>query len=396
MTGATNVADTIVVGLGAVGGAIAHQLSRRGHAVLGIDRYVPPHNHGSSHGETRITRLAIGEGEHFSPFAIRSHELWREIEREAGTRLLTVTGGLIISSPRTSTTIHVPGFLDTTVAAARRYGIPHEVLSAAEIRRRYPAFHVHDEETGYYEPDAGYLRPEACVATQLTLAERRGAVLRYGEAVLEVSPRGSRAVVRTESGSYLAERVVLAAGPWAPGLLAPEVARHFTVTRQLLCWFAPESAVEPFLPGRFPVFIWEPAETSEPIYGFPAIEGAAGGVKVASGAYGERVTPDGPRRPVTGEEVGRLYETLVAPCFPGLSARCLKAVSCLYTVTPDAGFVVDRLPGFPQVILVSPCSGHGFKHSAAVGEAVAEWIVDGRTRLDLSPFRLDRLAAASS
>ncbi|HEX6104458.1 MAG TPA: N-methyl-L-tryptophan oxidase [Gemmatimonadales bacterium] len=383
--------DTIVVGLGAMGSAAAWQLARRGRSVLGIDRWTPPHPHGSTHGETRITRQAIGEGEHYTPFALRSHELWREIEAATGDDLLTLTGGLIISGPGADATVHVPGFLETTVAAARRYGIAHEVLDAREIRRRFPAFAVRDEETGYYEPGAGFVRPERCVGAQLRLAERLGATLRFGERVLEVRPDGAGVLVRTDATRYLAERAVLTAGPWLPELLGPPLARHFTVTRQVLYWFAPSGPVEPFLPERFPVFIWEPAGLPEGIYGFPAVDGAAGGVKVASAAYGAPTDPDSAMREVTAEEIARMYQTLVAPCFPGLGARCVKATTCLYTVTPDAGFVIDRHPEHDGIILVSPCSGHGFKHSAAVGEAVAEWVTEGRSRLDLTPFGLTRL-----
>jgi sarcosine oxidase len=387
--------DVVVVGLGAMGSAIAYQLAKRGARVVGLDRYAPPHAHGSTHGETRITRQAIGEGEVYSPFAIRSHQLWREIEAATGTDLLTVTGGLILSSASAGGVVHVAEFLATTIAAARRYGIAHEVLDAQEIRRRFPPFRVQDEETGYFEPGAGFVRPERCVAAQLELARRHGAALRLGEEAVEVRPDGAGVVVRTPAESYRADQVVLSVGPWLPGLLPPEHARHFQVTRQVLYWFAPAGPVEPFEPGRFPVFIWEPAGVPDGIYGFPAIDGAGGGVKVAPAGYGERMaTADAPRRPVTDEEIAETYQTLVAPCFPGLSPTCLRAATCLYTVTADSGFVIDRHPEHPRIVLVSPCSGHGFKHSAAIGEAVAEWVTEGRSRLDLGPFALARLGPA--
>jgi sarcosine oxidase len=382
--------STLVIGLGAMGSAAVYHLAKRGRSVLGLDRFRPPHAHGSTHGETRITRQAIGEGEHYSPFAMRSHELWREIERESGRELLTPAGLLVISSAGGAATMHVPGFLETTVAAARRYGIPHELLSAAEIRRRFPAFNVDAAEVGYFEPGAGYLRPEACVATQLALAERYGAELHYGETVLDVSQEDARVAVRTDRATYTAEQVILSAGPWLPELLGANRAWPFSVTRQVLYWFAPRGSIAPFLPERFPVFIWEPRHAGEALYGFPAIHGPAGGVKVASGAYGEPTTASAGTRAADEREIRRMYETLVAPCLPDLGSRCLKALTCLYTVTPDAGFVIDRHPESDRVLIVSPCSGHGFKLSAAIGEAVAELVSEGRSRLDLTPFRLAR------
>jgi len=383
-------APTIVIGLGAMGSATVYHLAKRRHPILGIDQFRPPHSHGSTHGETRVTRQAIGEGEHYSPFAIRSHELWREIEREAGRELLTLTGVLVISSAGGAATMHVAGFLETTVAAAKRYRIPHELLSAAEIRRRFPAFNVDPEEVGYFEPGAGYVRPEACVAAQLALAERHGAELHYGEKVLDVGQAGARVTVRTDQATYSAERVILSAGPWLPELLGGVHARPFSVTRQVLYWFAPRESIAPFLPGRFPVFIWEPCHATQALYGFPAIAGPADGVKLAPGAYGEATTAAAAAPPVDERSVRTMYETLVAPCLPDLSSRCLKAVTCLYTVTPDARFVIDRHPDYDRVLIVSPCSGHGFKHSTAIGEAVAELVTEGRSRLDLSPFRLGR------
>jgi sarcosine oxidase len=382
--------DTVVVGLGAMGSATTYQLAKRGNRVVGLDRFAPPHSHGSTHGETRITRQAIGEGEVYSPFAIRSHEIWREIEAATGTDLLTLTGGLIISGPATGAAVHVADFLATTIAAARRYGIPHDVLEATEIRRRFPAFRVREEETGYFEPGAGFVRPERCVAAQLELARRHGATLVFGAEVVEVREDGDGMLVRTRAETVRADQVVLSAGPWLPDLLPPHYSQVFSVTRQVLYWFAADP-IEPFMPGRFPVFIWEPAGLPEGIYGFPAIDGARGGVKVAPAAYGGRMaTADEPRRPVTAEEIAATHRELVAPCFPGLGPGCLRTATCLYTVTPDAGFVIDRHPELPRVVLVSPCSGHGFKHSAAIGEAVAEWVTEGRSGMDLGAFRLNR------
>src|SRR6266404_472072 len=167
--------EVLVLGLGAMGSAATFQLAKRGRKVLGIDQFTPPHAFGSSHGETRITRLAIGEGEHYTPLVLRSHELWREIENETGTDLLTVTGGLVISSIARTAMLHVDQFFSNTVAAAEKYRIPHQILSAAEIRKRFPQFRVRDDERGYYEPDAGFLRPEACIAAQLQLARKYGA-----------------------------------------------------------------------------------------------------------------------------------------------------------------------------------------------------------------------------
>jgi sarcosine oxidase len=249
---------------------------------------------------------------------------------------------------------------------------------------------VGDTEQGYFEYEAGYLRPEACVSAQLGLAARHGAVVHTGERVVELREEGGRVQVVCERGRYSAEHVILAVGPWLPQLV-PDLARTFRVTRQITCWFEP-SSVEPFLPDRFPVFIWEPQQAREAIYGFPALHGRAGGVKIASAQYGESTTAASVRRHIGAEESAALHQSAVASCFPLLSERCIKAESCLYTVTRDSGFVIDRCPPFSDVTLASACSGHGFKHSAALGEALAELVTAGRSTLDLSPFRLRRLA----
>ena len=247
----------IVLGLGAMGSATVCHLARRGVRALGIDRFSPPHARGSSHGDTRITRLAIGEGTHYTPLARRSHELWRELERETRATLLRAVGGLFISSPTRQAVMHVPDFFANTVAAAREHGIDHEILDAAAIRRRFPVFQVADDEYGYFEPGAGYLRPEACIAVHLETAERHGATLHRGETVTGFDAAADGVVVVTDRGRYVADRLVVAAGAWLPTLVGRDVARHFRIFRQRLLWLAIDGDPAAFLPERCPVFIWE-------------------------------------------------------------------------------------------------------------------------------------------
>jgi sarcosine oxidase len=383
--------ETIVIGLGATGSAAVCQLARRGNAVLGIDQFEPPHVRGSTHGDTRITRLAIGEGEQYTPLALRSHQLWRELEGETGIHLLTTNGCLIISSGATAAQMHVENFFANTLAAARRYGIAHEILNAGQVRRRFPHFRVSDDEMGYLERDGGFLCPEACVRAQLTVARRLGATIHTQERATRFAAASGGVTVTTDRGTYGADKLIVAAGPWLPGLIDPRLARHFKVYRQVMFWFDVEGPVDAFLPARLPVFIWELKGSKQGIYGLPAVAGPDGGVKIATEQFDGTISPDAAVRAVSDEEKRLMYEACVAPYFSGISARCLKAITCLYTVTPDFAFVIDVHPDSERVILASPCSGHGFKHSPAVGEALSELVVDGATRLDLGAFSLRRL-----
>jgi sarcosine oxidase len=385
--------DAIIVGLGAMGSATAYQLAKRGRKVLGVDRFTPPHTLGSSHGETRITRLAIGEGVHYTPLVMRSHEIWREIEKATGVPLLTTTGGLIMSSGSRTSRLHVDDFFSNTVAAAEKYKIPHAILDAKEIHRRFPPFAVRDDEIGYYEPDAGFLRPENCIAAQLGLAAKFGATIHTNEKVLGFDASADAVTVTTDRDAYQAERLILTAGAWLPELIGARYAAPFKALRQLLFWFDVDGPIEPFLPQNCPVFIWELQGPAQAIYGFPAIDGARGGVKVATQQYERTTTPDTVDRTVSSEEAADMYKTYVAPYLPALSERCIKAVACLYTATPDAGFVIDRHPQSDRIIVASPCSGHGFKHSAAIGEALAELVTEGKSRFDLGAFSLGRFSA---
>lgn len=383
--------DVIVVGLGAAGSATLYQLARRGVRALGLDQFAPPHALGSTHGDTRITRLAIGEGAHYTPLAIRSHEIWRELEAATGQTLLTTNGGLVISGAEGGSIFHGAPFFATTVAAAERHAIPHERLSAAEIRRRFPTFAVRDDEVGYFEPSAGFVRPEAAVSAQLQEARRLGASVVTGEAVLGFECDASGVTVTTTAGRRRCARLVLAVGPWARQVYGARAPAPLKVHRQILYWFDVGAAHARFTPDRFPVFIWD--RPGSAIYGFPAVDGPAGGFKIATEQFAAETTPDTVEREVSASETALMFERHVAPFFPDAAPVCRRSAVCLYTVTPDFGFVVDRLPDSERVIIASPCSGHGFKHSAAVGELVADLVEDRDSDFDLSILSLARFPA---
>jgi sarcosine oxidase len=380
--------DAIVIGLGAMGSATLYQLGKRGLRVAGFDKFSPPHELGSTHGDTRITRLAIGEGAHYTPMVKRSHEIWREIEKETGADLLTQCGELIITSDARASSVHVEDFFDNTVEAARNHGIAHELLDARAIRARFPLFNIRDDEVGYFEPEAGFVRPEACVATQLSLAEKHGAAIHRGQAVTRFEPSSDSVAVTTTHGTYRADQVIATAGAWLPGLLGGDFERLLRVYRQVQHWFAVDGDISLYKPERFPVFIWELADWAYGIYGFPVIDGAS--LKVATEQYAVTTSPEAVARTVAREGIALMHEKIVAPNIKGLGARCTRSTVCLYTVTPDAGFIIDRLPQSNRVIVASCCSGHGFKHSPAIGEILADMVEGRDPAFELTPFRLAR------
>lgn len=384
--------DVAVVGLGAAGAATLYQLARRGVRAVGIDRFSPPHIYGSTHGDTRITREAIGEGEAYTPLVQRSHAIWRELEADTGQDLLTQCGGLIVEAAGGGAAgHHRHEFLASTIACANRYGIKHELLSAADVAGRFPQFALDGDESAYYEPTAGFVRPERCVDAQLTVASRLGAEIRRDERVRAVEPSGSGVRVRTDRGVYEADRAVLAVGSWVRDFVAPEQLRLFNVYRQVLSWFELESETVDHTPGAMPVYIWG-LNDGNAFYGFPAIDGTRE-IKVATEQLDIATAADEASLDVDPDESRSTYDSVVARWLPGVSSHCLRAVRCLYTVTPDANFVIDDHPEMPGVLLVSPCSGHGFKHSAGLGEAIAQRVTAGTSDVDLSPFRLDRFGA---
>jgi sarcosine oxidase len=371
-----------------MGSATLYQLAKRGARVLGIDRFQPPHNQGSSHGATRITRLAVGEGPQYVPFVQRSHQIWREIEANLGVDLLVQCGGLVLGPAHGGAALHGQSdFVSGTMAVARQFGIAHELLDAASIGKRYPQFTLSGDERGYFEAEAGFVRPEACIEAQLELARRAGATIVTGQAVTALVADGAGVAVSSAGTTYRAARAVLSAGAWNPGLAGGRFAQALTVRRQTLHWFRPDEPAA-YAPGRFPIFIWSHgAHSSQAFYGIPMAD-AHGGVKVGTQQHEQDTTPETVNREVSEAESGSMHDAHVRGRLRGVTPRRSHAAACLYSVAPESRFIIDRHPRVEPVIVVSACSGHGFKHSAALGEALAQWVLEGRSTLDLSQFKL--------
>jgi sarcosine oxidase len=383
--------DTVVVGLGAMGSAAVYQLAKRGNKVLGIDRFTPPHGNGSSHGESRIIRQAIGEGEQYVPLVLRSYELWREIEQETGRELLTITGGLTLESRTSEGVLHGRrDFLGQTIRCAEKFDIRYQILETADIRKYYPQFAV-DDERAYFEYETGLLRPEFCIQAQLDLARERGAAIQNEEFVISIeTDRASTVTIKSSRGVYFAEKVVISAGSWIASFLPPQYAHLFRVYRQIMYWLdIREDRRSTFAPPGFPIFIWIFGKGGEfGVYGFPTLDGKT--IKIATEQFTATTDPDQVQRTVSRKEAQAMYKDYVEGRLPGISDRCSAAASCLYTVTSDSNFVIDVHPDDDRIIVASPCSGHGFKHSAALGEALAEQVIDGKSTIDISSFSLKR------
>lgn len=381
--------EVAVLGLGAMGAATAYQLAKAGVRVIGVDRYHPPHTQGSSHGDTRITRLSVGEGAAYLPIVRNSHQIWRELEALSGESLFEQCGVLVMTSSPDYDADDASDFTNRTFQLAKTYGIEHEVLSAEQIRQRFPQFStVLDSAVGYFEPGGGYVRPERCIAVQLQLAEEHGATLLKGETVTDITSHEQGVTITTDQRTIHADKVVVSAGMWSRELLGQPFDRLLRVCRQKLFWFELQEN------ARFaqvsPTFIFTHG-AGQSHYGFPPLPGE-GSLKVGTEQYSEESSPDTLDRTVSASEASDMFETHVRGKIAGVTSRVVKSAVCAYTVTPDSHFIIDEHPSLKNTLVVSACSGHGFKHSAALGEAVAQWCVRGSSDLDLSAFSLKRFA----
>lgn len=371
--------DTVVVGLGAMGSAALHHLALRGVKVLGVDTFATPHIHGSTHGRTRIIREAYYEHPCYVPIVQRAYELWAQLEREIGEQLFVQTGGLMIGPPDGE-------IFAGALRSATEHGLAHTILEPRDVHARFPGFRVPEGAMALHEPRAGLLFPEKCVEAHLALARRAGASVRSGVTVTAWEA-DDEVRIRTDAGELRARTLILAAGPWLPALV-PELELPLEVERQLFHWFEPASHPEWYDATHSPISLIEYAHDRF----FATFPDVGHGVKAGVHHEGEVIDIDAPRAPASEAE-GAEMQALLARYLPQAAGRILDRATCVYTNTPDHDFVLDRHPEHPNVIIASPCSGHGFKFSSAIGEILADLVTSRQTSFDLSPFALSRFQA---
>jgi sarcosine oxidase len=383
MTDKSRPYNAIVIGLGAMGSATLFHLAKRGSRVAGFEQFQPAHAFGSSHGDSRIIRETYFEHPLYVPLVQRAHDLWRELEEASGERLMTINGGLMIG-PRDGAVI------EGTLRSAREHSLPYAILSAGEVHERFPAFRLDESLTAVFDPRAGYLDPEAATAAHIEGARRAGADVRFEEPVLEWKADGEGVRVKTAKGAYRADHLVIAAGPWCSGLLA-DLELPLTIERQVVFWLDPERDLAQYDPSRFPIYAYE-FEPGTICYGFPRL---ARGAKAAVMHSGELASaPEKVDRMLKSRDENAL-RAAIRPVLPDLSAApAIGSDVCLFTNTPDHDFIIDFHPAHPQVLISSPCSGHGFKFASVIGELQADMIIDGTSRFDLTPFRIGRFLGA--
>jgi sarcosine oxidase len=366
--------DVVVVGVGGMGSAALYHLARRGKRVLGIERFDVPHEHGSSHGLTRIIRQAYFEHPSYVPLVQRAYELWRGLEAEAGEQLLFITGA-VEGGPR---------IFEGAVRSSIEHALPFEELDGAEVTRRFPAYRLPADLRVVFQRDGGFVLPERCIVAHVAGARARGAQVRTGEQVLEWSAGGDGVRVRTTRGEVEAERLVLTAGAYSQDVarLAPGMV---VAQRQVLGWLEP-ARPELFAPERFPVFNLALEEGH--VYGFP-IHGVPG-FKIGYYDYeGAKGDPESiPREPTPEDEVP--LRRFAERYFPDGAGPTLDLKTCLFELSPDEHFLVDRHPETELAVVGAGFSGHGFKFSSVIGEILADLVLDGDTQHDIGFLRLSR------
>jgi sarcosine oxidase len=369
--------DCIVIGTGGVGSAALYHLAQRGAKVLGLDRFPPGHERGSSHGDTRIIRLAYFEHPNYVPLLRRAYELWAELGERCGQQLYYETGLLEVGP---ADGVLVPGVL----TSAREHRLEVEGLTASEAERRFPGFRVPPSMTAVFERRAGYLRVEACVLAHVSEAVKLGAEVRSGEAVYAWQVEGSGVKVTTDQGHYTTTHLIVTAGAWATDLLG-DLGIRFEVRRKALFWYDIADRTYSAADGC-PAFFYEaPAGF---FYGYPQIDHF--GLKVAEHSGGQPVAdPLTVNRALDPQDQQRV-ESFLDTYLPGVTRRCRKHVVCLYTMSPDEHFVVDRHPRHPQVAFAAGLSGHGFKFTSVLGEVLTELVLDGRTSAPIGFLACDR------
>lgn len=369
--------DCIVIGLGGMGSAACVELARRGLRVLGLEQHQQAHDRGSSHGESRIIRQCYFEHPDYVPLLLKAYEQWNRLEGDCGRQFYFPVGLLIAGLPDGEA-------VSGARLAATQHGLSLQEVTRDEVARRFPLFRLPESHAAVFEPKAGYLLVEECVRAQWSAARAGGAVLREDEPVRSWAIRGAQAVVRTDLGEYVADRLVITAGAWA-GELLRDLALPLTVVRKVAGWF-PAPTDRSRADSGMPTFYVEHSDGA--FYGFPSLDGRT--IKAAEHSGAEPVAnPSAVNRTVSSEDVVRL-QTFLADVLPDVEPSPDHTSVCMYTLSPDHHFLIDRHPEYPQVVFAAGFSGHGFKFCPVVGQALADLATDGRTDLPIEFLRLQR------
>lgn len=362
-----------------MGSATLFHLARRGLRVLGLEQFSPGHQFGSSHGDSRIIRETYFEHPLYVPLVQRAHELWRELEAASGKSLMTITGGLMIGPPDGSV-------VSGTLRSVREHALPHEILTPSAVHERFPAFELAPDLVAVMDPRAGYLDPEACNRAHIDAARTAGAEARFEEPVLEWNPDGDGVRVRTQIGSYTADHLVLTGGAGTTSLVR-ELDLPLTIERQSVFWFESDGLNRDYYAADFPIYAYE-YKAGHICYGFPRLPRGMKASVMHSGELARDALSV--RRSIKDDEVKPLRAAL-RPVLPELAEAAVRESSvCIFTNTPDHDFIIDFHPEHRQVLISSPCSGHGFKFASAIGELQADLITSGKSRFDLAPFSASR------
>lgn len=376
--------DVIVAGAGSMGMAAGYYLAKQGVKVLLIDAFNPPHDQGSHFGETRIIRHAYGEGREYVPLALRSQELWEELERKSHLKIFTQAGAMGFGPKGNSP------FIDEAIASGKEYNLEVDYLSGAEIKERFPGLTLPDDYIAFYERNSGFLYSENCIQAYKELAIHHGAEVSFNNPVRDIEAYDDSVKVITENGAFTGDRLIIAAGAWN-GVLTEKVGLNLPLkpTRQPVAWF--EANEELFNTNSFPTFMVEvPSGDSRAIYyGFPTFDGC--GVKVGRHDFEDDINPDTMNREFGSDpnDEGHIREFLDA-FMPEASGQLKKGVICMYTRTPDGHFIIDKHPVHSHISIAAGFAGHGFKFASVVGEILSQLAISGETDHDISIFRLDR------
>ncbi|MEY2505141.1 MAG: sarcosine oxidase [Verrucomicrobiota bacterium] len=375
--------DVAIAGLGGIGSAIAAHCAARGASVVGLEQFGPAHDLGSSHGKSRMIRQAYFEDAAYVPLVLRSYELWRELERQTSEELLRLTGVLSVGEESCE-------IISGTQRSAGEHGLRLETLSQGQVHERYPGLRLLPDEVGLFEPDGGVLDPERAVRAHLQIARRAGAELRFQVSMSSWEATASGVAIRLGDGTEVsAKTLILSLGPWFKKTM-DALGAPLRIQRNVQAWFSP--ALASYKAGHFPAFLLDRAGLPAPLYGFPDF---GDGVKAAFHGHGQITTADGVDREVHLEADVEPIAAAMEQWMPGAASNFREAKPCLYSLTPDGNFVIDRHPEHANVILCGGFSGHGFKFAPAIGEVAAELALDGRSRhridfLSLKRFKTSR------